>query len=196
MNVIGFSAWSGAGKTTLVERLVARLRQAGQRVSVVKHAHHRFDIDHEGKDSWRHRQAGAFEVVIASNRRMAKIREFDSPVEPTVHQLIAELCDCDWVLVEGFKHADLLKIEVWRASLGKPVSYPQDPFVVAVATDNVLQLPVVTQLPIFDLNDVDGIANFLLGNSARYEYKPQGLVDADVGASADALARRRAAAPA
>ncbi len=199
MKVIGFSAWSGSGKTTLVEHLLVRLRAAGQRVSVVKHAHHDFDIDHPGKDSYRHRQAGAFEVVIASNRRLAKIREFEVPAEPTVHQLIAELCECDWVLVEGFKHADLLKIEVWRASVGKKVNYPEDPFVVAIATDSVSQLPVATQLPVFDLNDVDSIAGFLLATSARYEYKPETDFDSDTddsGETADVVAGRSTAAPA
>ena len=206
MKVIGFSAWSGAGKTTLVEQLIERLKLAGQRVSVVKHAHHDFDIDQPGKDSWRHRQAGAFEVVIASNRRLAKLREFDAPVEPTVHQLLAELCDCDWVLVEGFKHSDLLKIEVWRASVGKPVQYPNDPFVVAVATDSPGDLPEATGLPLFDLNDADAIVNFLLGHPERYEYHPELYFDAEhlAGAgrtapggpaAADADARRSAAAP-
>ena len=136
MKVIGFCGYSGSGKTTLVEQLIARLRLAGQRVSVVKHAHHDFDIDQPGKDSWRHRQAGAFEVVIASDRRLAKIREFEVHADPTVHQLLAELVPCDWVLVEGFKHADLLKIEVWRAATGKPAQYPSDPYVVAVSTDS------------------------------------------------------------
>ena len=93
MNVIGFCGYSGSGKTTLVEQLIARLRLAGQRVSVVKHAHHEFDIDHEGKDSWRHRQAGAFEVVIASNRRLAKIREYPATARADRRQLIAELVD-------------------------------------------------------------------------------------------------------
>ena len=174
MKVIGFSAWSGAGKTTLVERLVVRLRQAGQRVSVVKHAHHLFDIDHEGKDSWRHRQAGAFEVVIASNRRLAKIREFESPVEPTVHQLIAELCDCDWVLVEGFKHADLLKIEVWRAPTadyeGKPARYMDDDFIVAIATDAPDQLPQATQRPVLDLGNAEEVADYLISQQDRFAY--------------------------
>jgi molybdopterin-guanine dinucleotide biosynthesis protein B len=94
---------------------------------VVKHAHHSFDIDRPGKDSWRHRQAGAFEVVIASDRRLAKIREYEVAGRPTVHQLLAELVDCDWAFVEGFKHADLLKLEVWRASMDKPVQYAEDP---------------------------------------------------------------------
>ena len=91
MKVVGFSGYSGSCKTTLVEQLIARLKLAGQRVSVVKHAHHAFDIDHEGKDSWRHRQAGAYEVVIASERRLAKIREFETRTAPSVHDLLAEL---------------------------------------------------------------------------------------------------------
>src|ERR1700704_161499 len=128
MKVIGFSGYSGSGKTTLVEQLIVRLKLAGQRVSVVKHAHPDFDIDQPGKDSWRHRQAGAFEVVVASDRRLAKIREYEVEAEPTVHQLIAELYDCDWVLVEGFKHADLLKIEVWRGVTGQAAPYPSDPY--------------------------------------------------------------------
>ncbi len=196
MKVIGFSAWSGSGKTTLVEQLLIRMREAGQRVSVVKHAHHNFDIDHPGKDSWRHRQAGAFEVVIASNRRLAKIREFESPTEPNVHQLIAELCECDWVLVEGFKHADLLKIEVWRASVGAKVQYPDDAFVVAVATDSKSDLPVATGLPVFELDDVDAIASFLLGNPARYEYKPKIPYGRNLAEAADVVAGRGAETPA
>ena len=170
MKVVGFSGYSGSGKTTLVEQLVSRLRLAGQRVSVVKHAHQDFDIDQPGKDSWRHRQAGAFEVLIASNRRLAKIREFEVHGDPTVHQLIAELVDCDWVLVEGFKHADVLKIEVWRAATGKPVQYPNDPYVVAISTDSPDALPVPTGLPLFDLNAPDAVADFLLAHADRYEY--------------------------
>lgn len=171
MRVIGFSGYSGSGKTTLVEQVIARLRLAGQRVSVVKHAHHDFDIDHPGKDSHRHREAGAFEVVIASDRRLAKIREFEAPAAPTVHQLIAELYDCDWVLVEGFKHADVLKVEVWRAETGKPVQYPNDPFVVAIATDSPDRLPEPTGLPLLDLNDPDTVADLLLADPSRYEYR-------------------------
>lgn len=172
MNVIGFCGYSGSGKTTLVEQLIVRLRLAGQRVSVVKHAHHEFDIDHEGKDSWRHRQAGAFEVVIASNRRLAKIREFRAVEEPTVDQLVGELVDCDWVLVEGFKHAPLPKIEVWRAVTGRPAQYPVDPFVIAVATDSEAALPAPTSLPIFHLDDADGITAFILEQEQRCCYQP------------------------
>ena len=173
MNVIGLSGFSGSGKTTLAERLIASLRGAGQRVSVVKHAHHDFDIDHEGKDSWRHRQAGAFEVVIASNRRLAKIREFPALEEPTFDQLVAELVECDWVLVEGFKHAPLPKIEVWRAATGKPAQYPVDPFVIAIATDSEAVLPAPTGLPLFHLDDVDGVAAFILAQAERCRYLPR-----------------------
>lgn len=186
MKVIGFCGYSGSGKTTLVEQLIVRMRLAGQRVSVVKHAHHAFDIDHPGKDSWRHREAGAFEVVVASDRRLAKIREFEVHGEPTVHQLIAELYECDWVLVEGFKHADLLKIEIWRAATGKPAQYPNDPFVVAVATDSAERLPEPTGLPMLDLNDADAVAAFLLDNPARYEYISPFVDDAPAAADADA----------
>lgn len=190
MKVIGFCGFSGSGKTTLVEQLIAHLRLAGQRVSVVKHAHHDFDIDHPGKDSHRHRDAGAFEVVIASDRRLAKIREFELRQDPTVHQLIAELYECDWVLVEGFKHADVLKIEVWRPETAKPVQYPHDPFVVAIATDSPEGLPHPTGLPLLDLNDADAVTRFLLADPARYEYRSP--FDAAYGASADADAGRSA----
>ncbi len=180
MKVVGFCGYSGSGKTTLVEQLIARLKLAGQRVSVIKHAHHAFDIDHEGKDSWRQRQAGAFEVVIASNLRLAKIREFEVPTEPTVHQLIAELVACDWALIEGFKHAELLKIEVWRASTGKPAQYPLDPYVVAIATDTPQRLPTATKLPLLDLNNADAVADFLLRDPKRYEYaSPRTTATAD-----------------
>ncbi|HWH83724.1 MAG TPA: molybdopterin-guanine dinucleotide biosynthesis protein B [Burkholderiaceae bacterium] len=172
MNVVGFAGFSGSGKTTLVEQLVARLKRAGRRVSVVKHAHHAFDIDHEGKDSWRHRRAGAFEVVIASDRRLAKVREFEVRVPPSVHDLIAELAPCDWVLVEGFKRAALPKIEVWRAASGQAAQYPHDAHIVAVCTDSAGELPVPTDLPLLDLNDADAVTAFLLGNAGRFGYAP------------------------
>ena len=174
MNVVGLSGFSGSGKTTLAERLIAALRAAGQRVSVVKHAHHKFDIDHEGKDSWRHRQAGASEVVIASARRLAKIREFPVRADPTVHELIAELAPCDWVLVEGFKSSALPKIEVWRAENGKPARYGEDPHIVAVATDDPRQLPVPTTLPVLDLTMPPAVVAFLLADPGRYLYRPPG----------------------
>ncbi len=171
MNVIGFSGYSGSGKTTLVEKLIPALKQRGLRVSVVKHAHHRFDIDHPGKDTYRHREAGAFEVVVASANRLALMREFEQPSELTVHHLLAELYDgVDWVLVEGFKHSDLLKIEVWRASSGKPTRYMDDDFIVAIATDSPEQLPQATLRPVLDLNDADAVADYLVKNQERFDY--------------------------
>lgn len=172
MKVVGFAGYSGSGKTTLVERLIPAFRLKGLRVSVVKHAHHCFDIDHVGKDTYRHREAGAFEVVVASDKRLALMREFEQPVQLSVHQLIAELYEgVDWVLVEGFKDSDLLKIEVWRAESNKPARYLDDDFIVAIATDSPDQLPHATQRPVLDLNDAEAIANWLTANETRFDYR-------------------------
>ena len=174
MKVVGFAGFSGSGKTTLVERLIPALKLRGLRVSVVKHAHHKFDIDHPGKDTWRHREAGAFEVVVASNQRLALMREFERPAQLTVHHLIAELYeDVDWVLVEGFKDSNLLKIEVWRAAAGKPALYVTDDFIVAVATDSPEHLPQATLRPVLDLNDTDSVAQWLADNESRFVYDPE-----------------------
>lgn len=174
MNVVAFAGYSGSGKTTLVESLIPALKLRGLRVSVVKHAHHKFDIDHPGKDTYRHRQAGAFEVVVASSNRLALIREFEQAAALTVHHLIAELYEgVDWVLVEGFKSSDLLKIEVWRAESGKPVRYPDDDFVVAIATDSPAQLPETTLRPVLDLNDAEFVAQWLIDNQKRFVYNAE-----------------------
>lgn len=174
MNVVGFAGYSGAGKTQLIEGLIAALKSRGLRVSVVKHAHHRFDIDHPGKDTYRHRQAGAFEVVIASSQRLALMREFEREKELSVHHLIAELYDgVDWVLVEGFRDSDLLKIEVWRQAAGHPVRYPDDEFIVAVATDAPAALPQATLRPVLDLNQPETVAQWLLDQAHRFEYDPE-----------------------
>ncbi|MFN9473489.1 molybdopterin-guanine dinucleotide biosynthesis protein B [Acidovorax sp.] len=175
MKVVCFAGFSGSGKTTLVEQLIQELRARGQRVSVVKHAHHNFDVDHPGKDTWRHRQAGAFEVVAASDRRLALMREFERPAELTVHHLLAELYQgVDWVLVEGFKNSDLLKIEIWRASgegeEPRGVLFPEDDFVAAVATDAPGQLPVPTGLPLLDLNAPAQVVDWLEQYAHRFEY--------------------------
>ncbi|MGI4778189.1 MAG: molybdopterin-guanine dinucleotide biosynthesis protein B [Janthinobacterium lividum] len=175
MKVVGFAGYSGAGKTTLVERMIPVFKQQGDRVSVVKHAHHRFDIDHPGKDTYRHREAGAFEVVVASDRRLALIREFEQSIELTVHDLIAELDPgVDWVLVEGFKHADLPKIEVWRqAQAGdatRPLRYVDDSCVVGIATDVPQALPRPTSLPVFDVNDAGAVVRWLRDNPGRFAY--------------------------
>ena len=174
MKVIGFRGYSGSGKTTLVEQVVALMKASGLRVSVVKHAHHAFDIDHPGKDSWRHRQAGAFEVVIGSNRRLALIREYDAPADPTVHDLIRELSPCDWVLVEGFKRDAVPKIEVWRASTGQSAEYAVDAQVVAICTDSAAELPAPTEIPVLDINDPKAVVDFLCASGARFEYRAPG----------------------
>lgn len=174
MKVVGIAGFSGSGKTTLVERLIPALKLRGLRVSVVKHAHHNFDIDHNGKDTWRHREAGAFEVVVASDKRLALIREFEREATLSAHHLLAELYpQVDWVLVEGFKQSDLLKIEVWRPASGKPARYPDDDFVVAIATDAPQSLPQPTQRPVLDLNDPDAIATWLVENGERFEYNAE-----------------------
>ncbi|MDO8372469.1 MAG: molybdopterin-guanine dinucleotide biosynthesis protein B [Pseudomonadota bacterium] len=174
MNVVAFAGYSGSGKTTLVESLIPALKLRGLRVSVVKHAHHSFDIDQPGKDTYRHRQAGAFEVVVASDNRLALIREFEQPKVLSVHHLIAELYEgVDWVLVEGFKSSDLLKVEVWRADSGKPARYPDDDFVVAIATDSPDRLPETTLRPVLDLNDADAVAAWLIENHERFVYSSE-----------------------
>lgn len=174
MKVAGFTGYSGAGKTTLVEHLIPALKARGLRVSVVKHAHHRFDIDHPGKDTYRHRQAGAFEVVVASDRRLALMREFEQPAQLTVHHLLAELYEgVDWVLVEGFRDSNLHKLEVWRAAAGHPVRYPDDDFVVAIVTDTPDGLPEATLRPVLDLNDAQAVAGWLVDNGDRFDYLPE-----------------------
>lgn len=151
------------------------MRQRGLTVSVVKHAHHKFDIDHPGKDTYRHRQAGASEVVVASSNRLALIREFAQPENLTVHQLIAELdAGVDWVLVEGFKQSDLRKIEVWRAPTpdyaARAVRYLDDPFIVAVATDAPEQLPQPLPGTVLDLNQPEEVADYLVEHQALFGY--------------------------
>ena len=175
MKAIGFSGYSGAGKTTLVELLIPVLKRHGRRVSVVKHAHHKFDVDHPGKDTYRHREAGAFEVVVASDKRLALLREFEQATQLSVHDLIAELdARIDWVFVEGFRHADLPKIEVWRAAQdGEPeraAHYIDDRFIVGIATDDTARLPAPTPLPVFDLNDAETLARWLINTGERFEY--------------------------
>ncbi len=172
MRVAGFAGYSGVGKTTLIERLIPALRALGQRVSVVKHAHHGPDVDHPGKDSFRHREAGAFEVVVASSRRLVLMREFECEVALTVHQMLADLSPvADWVLVEGFRDADIPKLELWRQEPGGPVLYPLDPFVVAVATDDPATLPEPTGLPVLDINDPQAVVNWMQVHAHRFDYR-------------------------
>ncbi len=173
MKVIGFAGFSGSGKTTLVEQLVRALRARGLRVSVIKHAHHRFDVDQVGKDSWRHREAGAFEVLVASNRRLVLQRQYEQEAEPKVHHLLAEVYDgVDWVLVEGFKHSDLSKIEVWRPESGAEPLYPEDPFIKAIATNVPEQVRPTTLRPVLDLNRPEEVLQWMIDNGHELIYDP------------------------
>jgi molybdopterin-guanine dinucleotide biosynthesis protein B len=158
MRVFGFAGWSGSGKTTLVEQLIPQLRAKGLVVSLVKHAHHEFDIDQPGKDSHRHREAGCQEVLVTSAVRWALMHELRGAPELSLDAALARLSPCDLVLVEGFKSAAIPKLEVYRASVGKSMLHPADPNIVAVATDGSL----VTPLPLFDLSDVAPIAAFIV----------------------------------
>jgi molybdopterin-guanine dinucleotide biosynthesis protein B len=173
MKVVGFAGYSGSGKTSLIEHLIPALRLHGLRVSVVEHAHHSFDIDQPGKDTWRHRQAGAVEVAAVSSQRLVLMREFETSGDVKVHQALAALqTRVDWVLVEGFKNANLSKLEVWRHAAGKPVCYPDDPFVAGIVTDSPALLPEATARPVLDLNNPESVAKWLVDNGDRFEHDP------------------------
>jgi molybdopterin-guanine dinucleotide biosynthesis adapter protein len=159
MQVFGIVGWKNNGKTTLVERLVAHLTASGHRVSTVKHAHHAVDLDQPGKDSWRHRQAGAHEVVLATARRWAVIHELRDEPEPPLGDLLAKMTPVDLVIVEGFKRFPHPKLEVHRRERGTPLLAAEDRSIVAVASDE--PLPHL-DLPRFDLDDVSGVAAFIL----------------------------------
>jgi molybdopterin-guanine dinucleotide biosynthesis adapter protein len=154
MKVIGLAGWSGAGKTTLLSRLIPHLLEQGLRVSVIKHAHHGFDVDVPGKDSWVHRQAGATEVLVSSGRRWALMHELREASEPRLPDLLKKMSQVDLVLVEGFKAESHRKIEVHRAANDKPLLFPDDPAITGIATDAKLQ----TVLPVAHLDDIPAIA--------------------------------------
>ena len=169
--VVGHGA---AGKTTLVEQVIAALSARGLVVSLVKHAHHSFDIDHPGKDTWRHREAGAYEVLAASPERLVLQRSYEQVGERSVHELLPLLHPAvDWVLVEGWRDSNLHKVEVWRAATAKPVRYPDDPFVAAIALPAADTLPEDTLRPRLDLDDPDAVAAWLVDNGDRFEYDPE-----------------------
>ena len=158
MKTFGFAGWSGSGKTTLIEQLIPRFVGHGLTVSLIKHAHHTFDVDHPGKDSYRHRQAGASEILVTSSRRWVLMHELRGSQEPSFDEQVKRISPCDLLLVEGFKFAPIPKLEVWRAETGEALLHPNDPHIIAVASD----ARVETKLPLLDLNDVAGIAKFIL----------------------------------
>ncbi len=156
MKVLGIVGWSGSGKTTLIEALLPLLAQAGLEVSVIKQSHHDIELDRPGKDSWRHRQAGALEVLLTTPQRWMLVHELRGAPEPGLDALLRHLSPCDLVLVEGYKRAALPKLEVWRSALGKPCLYPDDPDILAVASD--VPLPDICR---YDLNDHAAICRFI-----------------------------------
>jgi molybdopterin-guanine dinucleotide biosynthesis adapter protein len=157
MRVYGVIGWKNSGKTSLMERLVSEISERGFSVSTVKHVHHTVDLDQPGKDTYRHRQAGAREVVLASADRLAIMVEHRGP-EPELPAVLARMAPVDLILVEGYKRDAHPKVEVWREETGHPLIQPGDPLVRAVATDASLSLPV----PVLDLNDTRAVANFIL----------------------------------
>src|SRR5271170_55701 len=156
MRIIGLAGWSGSGKTTLVTRVIPVLTGRGLKVATVKHAHHDFDIDRPGKDSWLHREAGPSEVAIVSSRRWAIVHELGNEPEPPLADVLAKLSPVDLVIVEGFKRHPHPKLEVYRAVVGKPLLHPDDDCIVAIATDAPLPQ---AQLPVLMLDDIAGIAD-------------------------------------
>jgi molybdopterin-guanine dinucleotide biosynthesis protein MobB len=159
---MGFAAFSGTGKTTLLVKLIPLLKTAGLRLAVIKHAHHKVDVDHPGKDSYLLRKAGAGQVLLASSRRWALMVEEEVETEPDLEVLMnrLDLTRLDLVLVEGFRHLRYPKIELYRPVLGKPLLFPNDPSIIALATDAIE--PPAAQIPLLDINDPPMIRNFIL----------------------------------
>lgn len=158
MKLIGFAGWSGSGKTTLVEQVITLLEARGLAVSLIKHAHHEFDIDYPGKDSYRHRHAGCREVLVTSARRWAVMHELRGRPELSLSEALAQLSPCDVVLVEGFKHEPIAKIEIYRPEIGKPQLFPHDPHIIAVAST----ARQATDLPQLDLDQPAAVAEFIV----------------------------------
>jgi molybdopterin-guanine dinucleotide biosynthesis protein B len=158
MRVLGIAGYSGSGKTTLIEKVIPVLVRAGLRVSLIKHAHHEFDIDQPGKDSYRHRHAGCAEVLISSSNRWALMHELRGAAEPSLNEQLTHLSPCDLVIVEGYKNEPIPKVEVRLKGAHTPALYPDNASVIAVATDDVLD----TTLPQLDINDAEAVAQFII----------------------------------
>lgn len=162
MKVFGFAGYSGSGKTTLIEQIIPRIVLEGLKVSLIKHAHHGFDIDRPGKDSYRHREAGCTEVLLTSDNRWVLMHELRGAPEPDLSAQLKVLSPCDVVLIEGFKSAPVPKLEVHRPSHGCPLIFPENPNVVAIATDAMPAEAIPPHLTHLDVNDPDGVAKFIL----------------------------------
>lgn len=162
IKVLGIVGWSGSGKTTLLTRLIPLLVARGLRIATLKHAHHAFDVDQPGKDSYEHRKAGASEVIVSSARRWVQMHEVGAGAEATLAEHLRRLSPCDLALIEGYKSEPHPKLEVYRASVGKPALYPTDARIVAVATDQ--RLPALT-IPRVDLDDIAAVADLVLARA-------------------------------
>lgn len=160
MKIFGFAGYSGSGKTTLIEQLIPLFTARGVKVSLVKHAHHTFDVDQPGKDSHRHRKAGCSEVLVTSSRRWALIHELRGAPEPELAEHVKRISPCDLLLVEGYKRERIPKLEVYRAEVGEPLIHPHDENIVAIASD----VRIETTLPQLDLNAPPLIAEFVLAH--------------------------------
>jgi molybdopterin-guanine dinucleotide biosynthesis protein B len=173
MRVIGIAGWSGAGKTTLIERMIPVWRARGLTVATIKHAHHGFDLDTPGKDSWRHREAGASKVLMLSDARWVLLAELRGEPAPTFAEQLALLAPCDLVVVEGFKRAPVPKIEVYRPEVGKPPIWPNEPMVAAVAVPGGegvrAHLPTPLSLPLLDLDSPQAVAEAAMTLAAPAE---------------------------
>jgi molybdopterin-guanine dinucleotide biosynthesis protein B len=162
MRIIGLAGWSGSGKTTLLTKVIPRLTARGLAVSTVKHAHHSFDVDQPGKDSHTHRMAGTTEVLVGSAARWALVHELRGAAEPTLDELLGKLAPVDLVIVEGYKRAPHPKLEVYRAAVRKPLLHPDDPHIVAIASDQPLPN---AKVPVVALDDIEAIMNFMLNHA-------------------------------
>ena len=169
MRIIGLAGWSGSGKTTLLAKVIPRIVARGLKVSTIKHAHLNFDIDQPGKDSHTHRMAGATEVLVGSGKRWAIVHELRGEAEPTLATLLEKASPVDLVLVEGYKGGSHPKLEVYRAAVGKPLLYPDDPAIVAIATDEPLPN---ARVPVVDLDDVERIIDILIRHAAPVDSVP------------------------
>lgn len=158
MKAIAIAGYSGSGKTTLIEKVIPCLVMEGYTVSLIKHAHHEFDIDTPGKDSHRHRVAGATEVLVSSSSRWAMMHELRERAEPSLDEQLKLFAPCDLIIVEGWKHQSIPKVEVHRKLAEKPLLYPDDNSVIGIATDE----PLASSLPQFGLDDAEAVANFII----------------------------------